>query len=230
MQQVKCQDCGYLSARRGTTPPDLEVSPEFRTSGGRPDATIHTAPFCHVGANDLVAEYESCVQGAGDKKRVRLDVITRERVCGRFVPYQPGKSPAEHRQSSEAATATQGQHMHEYELLKYQLDRLERQADRQADAQLARDREYREWVVQQAKAQRDWQDRMESDRKAEKADDERKAKEKDDKAADREWWRWVLTGLAVGAMALIQFFGSRHYNDLDRKAEEDRKPAVVQPK
>ena len=101
---VKCFDCGFLCAYRGSERAFVEASMDVRTRGqGLDDPGVaavepspgrgqETFPHCFVRAASLPTEIPQTPGGT-----VR-HVICKERDCPSFTPWRQGFSPKEHRE------------------------------------------------------------------------------------------------------------------------------------
>ena len=200
-KKVKCQDCGYLTA--WCDGELVEVTRNQRMTGERPSSKVQYLPICHEDAHPISTEYAPSpdLAPSGDARGRRyLEVITADRVCGKFAPYQPGRSPEQHRHRAEAESDAERDHMREFEILKWQAD--------------------------EASKSREWQEEQAAKRVAEKRQDDadlrRWQEEQDKKRGRTEMWRWLLTGIGGAVVAAVAFFGGRHYAEKDRIDAEQR--------
>ena len=89
--KVKCQDCGFLAVRHGGTRALVEAEIRMRDAA---DLVLYDpSPVCFVRASDLAAEME-----LPKGKAQFLKVLGTERECQRFVKWQQGFTPREHKE------------------------------------------------------------------------------------------------------------------------------------
>jgi hypothetical protein len=97
MGKVKCADCRFLAVRKCETREIVDAEDLLRQKGelpivpGRNYYPYEDNPICFVRAFDLRDEI-----GVSPNVRLRLDVVQRERDCGKFTDWQQGFSPKEH--------------------------------------------------------------------------------------------------------------------------------------
>lgn len=111
----KCSQCGFLASYSFAMRQHLEVDEESRRKGtfnidrwpgGEIPrmAYVETFPVCFARAASLQAECKATAAFAGDQDKVieaakeALRVITRDRECAAFTPWQQGFSPKEHKE------------------------------------------------------------------------------------------------------------------------------------
>lgn len=103
---AKCSECGFLTLRDRNSLQLVEVIDDYRESGRATKVEYHNYPICFVMAYDLMPEVEreahvQFQEGKGEWSGYVLRIITRDRDCdklGKFVKYQQGFTPKEHRE------------------------------------------------------------------------------------------------------------------------------------
>lgn len=151
---AKCAECGYLAVLNRSTQELRDVSDQWRRTGGIPISGPHECcPYCFVKAFPIEDE----MRGAGSAEQDRfLQVIKLERNCQRFISWQQGLSPKEHREMDLQAKLMEAQNA----------IRRESQAREDAIHEQARrwQLEDRAWQEEWKEKDRAWQEGMERKR------------------------------------------------------------------
>lgn len=97
---VKCTNCGYLASMNSgsTTYPEVLSLQRKQLNEHEASIQIHdkkNAFICLAMAADLCEEYGPTCNTEKYSTILSVVVVSRERLCDKFVPYQPGYSPRE---------------------------------------------------------------------------------------------------------------------------------------
>jgi hypothetical protein len=158
MCKVRCADCGFLSVRDYTTRAAEEADHHLRASGEK-QQRHDLDPVCFVGAFNLPAELTARTPAG------YVAVVSKERACGEFTPWQQSYSPREHKemlitQQLQKYQEEQREKDRQWQAEQRERDRLwqEQQKTKDLESQQARDREQRLWQEEQARrtARRTW--------------------------------------------------------------------------
>ncbi len=102
---VKCAECGYLAVRNVDSYHLDETGTDFREKGmvalgrqvGRNQYQLHELqPLCFVQRYNLRSEIKSEFASGKNEVGCILQVISKERECGKFTAWQQGFTPKEH--------------------------------------------------------------------------------------------------------------------------------------
>jgi len=237
---VKCADCGLLALRKAGPGgvADHPMGEEVRRRGEHRSYDFETPPHCHVAAFNLPEEYKAEMKKTdGEKVRSFLNVINVPRECAKFCVWDQAKTPKEHADMQRADEFARIQ----AESHKTDADRAERQLEKQADRQDARERASREWQENESGKNRQWQE-VESDKsrgwqekestknrdwQGTEADKNRAWQEKQT-AKQRKWEliRWLVSGVIAALFGTATSFTLEWYkSDLTKtKPTEQQQP------
>lgn len=96
---VKCAECGYLTVRNVNTYSLDEAGGEFRETGAA--YSLHERrPVCFQRC-DLRREIKQAFGTGKNEMGCVLQVISKERDCNKFMDWQQGFTPKEHRELSD---------------------------------------------------------------------------------------------------------------------------------
>ncbi len=198
-EQGNCATCGFLSIRARTIlfsdhHEVFEAEPEDRRRGGLflpPDVQrtrTDCAPYCFVGARDIVALVREVQRTIPDQNRAVLQVINTDvRDCPRWFRYQPHSTPQEH-------------------LARWDVQELERHRQEWAASEATA---RREWEAEQEHQRREWQKGEESARQAREDEREEARKRFEERlqtqanGIQKDLVRASLGGLAVAIVAIV---------------------------
>jgi hypothetical protein len=130
---VRCVGCGYLSVLELTNRTLRGVEPKVRETGHTQGHGTDNKPVCFVNAQPIDKECSEAYQSKQpcDISKIFLEVIQKDRLCGRFVSWNPGCTPKEHFEMWQA------------EQLREEMEKRRIADEERAERRLAEDRKWR---------------------------------------------------------------------------------------